>query len=308
VDNQPHITVIRAGVATTIQDLGRYGFRNIGMPVAGAMDCYSFKQANYLVGNPFGTACIECTLSGPTLQFSHACCIAVTGACMHPTLNDQPVPLNRTIRVNRNDVLKLQSCEMGCRSYIAVTGGFNVEPQMGSLSTYSRAGIGGVNGAMLVEGDKIPYFTSNSFEQLSLPDNVIFKAASHYKLRILAGPEFERVSDIGRELLLNSNFDVTVLTDRMGCRLDGPTIEHKDNADILSAPVQSGTVQLPSNGQPMILLADSQTTGGYTRIASVAAIDFPILGQLRPGNRVSFEEIGLAKAHALYRRQNKDFA
>jgi len=308
MSNQPYITVIKPGVATTIQDLGRYGARNIGMPVAGAMDSYSFKQANYLVGNPFDSACIECTLNGPVLQFSDECSIAITGADMYPTLNGQPVPMNKTIQLKKHDLLELQSCAMGCRSYVAVAGGFDIKPQMGSVSTYTRAGIGGVNGSALGEGDTIPYLTTKKCDSLSLPDNVTFKAASHYKLRILSGPEFDEITNIGRDTFLNSNYDVTVQTDRMGCRLDGPTIPHKECADILSAPVQFGTVQLPANGLPMILLADSQTTGGYTRIANVASIDFPILGQLRPGNTVSFTMIDLAESQALYRRQNKDFS
>ncbi len=308
MSSQPFITVVEAGLSTSIQDLGRYGHRHIGMPTAGAMDSYSFKQANYLVGNPIDTACLECTLVGPTLLFSDECSIAITGADMSVSVDGERIPLNQTVNIAKGSTLSFKSCGKGCRTYLAVSGGFSIKPQLGSVSTYSRACIGGINGAVLKKGDKLGC-SSNSIASISrkLPERVAFMASSHYRLRVIVGPEFNAFTKPGVNSFLNSDYTVSAELDRMGCRLNGAKIEHNESADILSASVQFGTVQVPANGLPIILLADSQTTGGYTRIANVASIDLPILGQLRPGNTISFELIELSVALELFRHQNKDF-
>ena len=307
--NRAEITVLRPGLATSIQDLGRYGYRNIGMPVSGAMDSYSFKQANYLIGNSCDTACLEVTLTGPTLQFNRACSIAITGADMKPTLNGQPIPLGETIKVPAHGILQLYNCAHGCRSYIAVTGGFAIKSQMGSLSTYARARIGGVHGSVLAVGDTIPYSVDClTMTKRILPRRILFHATTHYRIRVLRGPEFTSLVGASLDCLQTGNYTVSTDLDRMGCRLRGPELHHEGHADIISAPVQFGTIQLPANCQPIILLADAQTTGGYARIANVASIDLPILGQLRPGNTVTFELIDLDFAQELYRIQNQFYS
>lgn len=308
MSDMTHVTVIDPGFSTSIQDLGRYGYRNIGMPVAGAMDSYSFKQANWLVGNSFDTACIECTLVGPTLEFRGGCQIAITGADMRPTLDGGVVELNRTNEVKGGSVLKLEGCTLGCRSYIAIAGGFDIEPQMGSVATYTRAKVGGISGVPLSKGNALSYYVNpTAVTPRVLPQNFAIGLSNSYRLRVLRGPEFDQITSSSLDLLFREQYIVSTELDRMGCRLDGVELNHKGAADIISAPVQFGTIQLPADGQPIILLADSQTTGGYTRIANVATIDLPILGQLRAGNKISFENIDIEPAQKLFREQNSHF-
>ncbi|TFH50186.1 MAG: biotin-dependent carboxyltransferase [Bacteroidia bacterium] len=293
--------IISPGMLTTVQDEGRYGFQRYGMPVAGAMDSFSLRLANRLVGNKPGAACLEATFSGPEMHFTGDGAIALTGADMSPAINGIPVSLNRTIMVKHGDRLGFTGLKNGFRTYIAFAGGIEVPVVMGSRSTYLRAGIGGMEGRALKAGDVIPLGEVKGKPGLRhLPDGVIPPCISDQVIRIISGPEAYRFEIEGIRSFLTSEYRITVQSDRMGYRLSGMAIKHKEaGADIVSAGISPGTVQVPGNGQPIILMADRQTSGGYTRIANVITADLHLLAQMKPGDTIHFRETTIEKAQEI---------
>jgi len=311
------VIVHKAGLLTTVQDKGRYGYQRYGMPVSGAMDVFSLELANLLVGNDPGNACLEATISGPELEFTNATWVAITGANMDPHLNDQGIPMNTAIDVKSGDKLGFRGLKSGCRSYIAFAGGIAVPPVMGSRSTYIRAGIGGHQGRALIQGDELPLGETvplSPFGQLStdrakikpwlqkLPEGLIPEYKHEQTIRIIPGSEANYFELSGLRSLLSTEYKVTAQSDRMGYRLSGEPIRHKEGmTNIISAGISLGTVQVPGDGQPIILMADRQTSGGYARIANVITVDLTILAQMRPGDKVHFKETTLEIAQQLYR-------
>lgn len=277
------------------------------MPVAGAMDTFSLHLANVLVGNNPTLACLEITLTGPRIIFKNSGAVAITGADMNPCKNGKPVPQNKTIVVNSGDILSFSGLKNGFRSYIAFAGGINVPPVMGSRSTYLRAKIGGFEGRALIAGDELPLGEiSGKIRIKEIPRELLPRYRSSQILQIIPGPEVRRFELESIRHFLTCEYKVTDQSDRMGYRLHGREIEQlTENADIISAGVSFGTIQIPGNGQPIILLADRQTTGGYTRIANIASIDFTLLAQLKPGDRIRFREISLEKSQELYLERQK---
>ncbi|MFA5848489.1 MAG: biotin-dependent carboxyltransferase family protein [Bacteroidales bacterium] len=300
------IIIEKAGLLSTIQDCGRVGYQRFGMPISGAMDVYSLKFANIIVGNEPGAAAIEATLIGPEIFFPADTVFSVCGSGMTPSVNGNAVPMYVAISAKRGDKLTFSALGYGCRAYIAFAGGLDVPLIMGSRSTYLRAKIGGLNGRALVAGDRIPLGTTDTYgisgiiaRQQSQPQFHIPEYQSEQPIRIIPGPEVKRLGFDGIRTLLTSEFQITGQSDRMGIRLSGPTIQIKTGAgghDIISAGISPGTIQLPGNGQPIILMADRQTTGGYARIANVASIDLTRVAQLRPGDKIRFQEISIKKA------------
>ncbi len=310
------IQVIRPGLLATIQDLGRYGFQQYGVIVSGAMDMFSLRIANLLVGNEEGEAAIEVTLMGTTIQFKEDRVISITGGNLKPTIDEKPVPLWRPILVKENSVLSFTGCESGCRAYIAVAGGLTVPEVMDSKSTYLRGEIGGFKGRALQEGDMI-FFAKENDDSIKLKKMLqaklkgdFFAAADWYvpveqymskkSLRVVKGPEFDLFSGKSQQQFFEQEFQITPQSDRMGYRLFGPSLQLKKSFELLSEAVANGTIQVPSDGNPIVLLADRQTTGGYPRIGQIAAVDLPIIAQLKPGDRVRFQEITLVQAEKLY--------
>ena len=288
------IKIHKPGLLTTIQDLGRFGFQQYGMPVSGAMDTYSLKLANVLVGNKSGEACLEATAIGPQIEFSSETFIAICGADMQAEINGNEVEMYKTISVKSGDKLSFKGLKRGFRTYISFVGGLDVPIVMNSKSTYLRGKIGGFKGRPLKIGDEL--------EIGSLSSNIDIKEATkdqipiykdHLTARIIAGPESDYFTVKGLANFLHSEFRLTDQCDRMGYRLSGEKIEHKLSADIISSGIAFGTIQVPAHGEPIIMMADRQTTGGYTRIANVVSADLPYLAQLQPGDTIRFQEAKL---------------
>lgn len=292
------IEVLHPGLLTTVQDLGRTGYQRFGVSVSGAVDPRSAAVANILAGNPDSEAVLECTVLGPQLRFDAPAVIAVTGADLGPTLDGVPVENYRALRVQAGQTLRFTGPKCGCRAYLAVSGGLDVPEVMGSRSTYMKAKIGGWHGRKLEKGDVLPLRAPGT-EPKALENRALapeFRGRSEYTLRVVMGPQDDAFTPGGVSAFLSGVYTVTPEFDRMGCRMEGPEIEHNGSADILSDGIAFGAVQVPDSGQPIVMLADRQTTGGYTKIANVISADFRLLGQLKSGDRVRFEKVSLAAA------------
>ena len=302
--------IIEAGPCTTVQDRGRYGYQRYGMPVAGAMDDFSYKMANLLVGNEAGAAVLEYTFQGPAIKFFDGAIIAVTGARAPVYLNGCLLPDWQSFFVPGGSVLSFARVEQGARSYIAFQGGLQVEEKLKSRSTYLRGEFGGYQGRKLKKDDCLEFYgqpQKTDYTCRYLPEKFIPDYPSEVEVRIILGPQVEYFSEEGAENFLKCRYKVTEQADRMGYRLEGPEIKHKDGADIISDGVAAGSIQVPGHQQPIILLADCQTTGGYPKIATVISVDLAKIAQLKPGDIISFREIELAEAHRLLEEREKLF-
>lgn len=302
------VKIIEPGPLTTIQDKGRNGYQQFGMPVAGAMDLFSYRMANLLVENEDGAAAMEFTLMGPKMEFLEDTVIAITGAETVPLINDKPVPLWQSSFVPKGSVLSFQGIKSGLRGYIAMGGGINVPQIMGSRSTYLRGNIGGFRGRKLAAGDIIkinnsPSTSSSNYKKLRLPKKFIPIINKSATIRVILGPQDELFKQESINTFLSSHYEISVESDRMGYRLSGPIIEHKESADIISDGIPPGAIQVPGHGQPIIMLSDRQTTGGYPKIATVISTDLNILAQLMPGSTIRFKPATLEEAHHALRIQ-----
>lgn len=295
------IEVIKPGMYTTIQDGGRFNHQKSGVPVSGAMDLFSLKTANMLVGNREDEACFEITLIGPQLRFEGDTLLAITGGDMSPKLNGQDVDMWSTLRVSCGDVLSFGALKCGCRSYMAVAGGIEVPVVLGSKSTYARGKIGGFEGRALRQGDNIKTGScTNTRILIKLPEDLIPIYKNETTIKVILGPQEEYFTQEGIQTFLNSIYTVTNEADRMGYRMDGPGIAHKNGADIVSDGIAPGSIQVPGHGFPIIMMADRQTTGGYTKIATVITPDINLIGQAKPGDKISFKAISIQEAHDEY--------
>jgi len=293
------VEVIRPGLLTTVQDSGRYGYQQYGVPVCGAMDGYAFTVANLLVGNNEWDACLEISLLGPCLRVLGDTVVAVTGADLNPTVNDKPLSMWEAARVRCGDIISFGEPGTGCRSYLAIAGGIDVPEVMGSRSTYVRSRLGGLDGRPIRSGDSLHTGGSRPVLTAKLPRQYIPELMAENTLRVILGPQHDRFTEKGIHTFLSSEYTVTAQADRMGCRLEGPPIEHIHGADIVSDGIPPGAVQVPADGLPIVLLADRQTTGGYTKIATVSTIDLSKVAQAQLGDRVRFSEITRSEAHRL---------
>ena len=286
--------VLEPGPFTTIQDSGRYGYQQFGIPVSGALDTFSYLAANVLVGNPDNAAGLEITFMGPRLEALSDALVAVTGAEVPLFVNDQPQAMWTSFRVRRGDVINMKASPRGVRAYLAVAGGLLVPQVMGSRSTYTGGKIGGLDGRPLARGDRLHGGSPVSLNRVvSLPEDLRPKFSTEVTLRVLPGPQ-DDYFDTGLKVFFNSVFTVTSKADRMGYRLDGPIIEPKDGVplSIISEPSLSGAVQIPTDGQPIILLVE-QTASGYAKIATIITADLDVVAQARPGDKVRFARVDL---------------
>ena len=299
------IRILKGGMLTTVQDLGRTGYQSQGFSVAGVMDVRSFKIANLLLDNPENEAVLEFTLIGPTLEFTSATIIAITGGDFQPTINGEPAPMYTAIYMNKGDILKFGSARTGSRGYIAFSSYLDVPVVMGSRCTNMKSKIGGFKGRKLQAGDYmnfrikrryLPFFLSRKLE----PDNF---DRDDETLRVVMGPQDDKFSKQGIETFLSTEYTVTSEFDRMGCRLDGAYIAPKESSDIISDGIAFGSIQVPSHGKPIILLADRQTTGGYAKIATVASVDIPKLVQRKTDHKIRFKAITVQEAQELYKKE-----
>jgi antagonist of KipI len=298
------MNVARAGLLTTVQDLGRRGHRASGVPLSGPMDPFAFRVANLLAGNPEDAAALEITLGGPELEFSAAARIALCGA------DFSGLPSWRPLIVQPGERVRFGECRKGCRAYLAIAGGISVPPVMGSRSTYLRGGFGGFNGRALRDGDRLEIGNGPAGPASGGPAGSFFVAPSI--LHMYSGPPVVRAVR-GAQAdefagLYSEEFKVTPKSDRMGLRLSGTAIMRRSLVELPSVAVAPGTIQVPPDGQPIVLMADAQSIGGYPQAAHVASVDLPILAQLRPGDSLRFHEVALDEAQLLLLKREHELA
>lgn len=294
------------GVLTTIQDEGRYGYEQFGMSPAGPMDGTAFRTANILVGNPEGESALEATVLGPALRFDQDNVIAVTGADMAPALNGQPCPMYQAVSVKAGDQLKLGAAKTGCRAYIAFAGGLDVPPVMGSRATALQNKVGGYQGRKLAKGDAVGFRTPNPSLPLPRTAPVPAPAGREVTIRVILGPQDDMFTKEGLDTFLSQPYTVSKDFDRMGCRLEGPVIQHKTDGNIISDGMVTGAIQVPTSGQPIIMLTERQTVGGYTKIATVVSTDLPLVGQRKTGDVIRFQAVSVEEAHRAWRETNRE--
>ena len=294
--------VLSPGPMTTVQDYGRHGYVASGIGVSGVMDQDAYEAANYLVGNKHGEAVLEATLMGPSIQFDADCICAVTGADMGTKIGNKPVEPYRPFWVQSGQVLTMGYAQTGCRGYLAVQGGFDVPVVMGSRSTNLKCALGGYEGRALKAGDvlEVPDESRSTVMDRKRRQPVYEQEVT---VRVIPGPQADAFPEKGFRTLWEQSFSVSAKSDRMGLRLDGPVIETKEGSDIVSDGIALGAIQVTSGGQPIILLADRQTTGGYAKIGTVCSFDIPKLAQLKPGGIIHFEEITVEAAQRLLKRK-----
>lgn len=298
--------VLKPGLFTTVQDLGRYGYLKYGIPISGAMDTFSLVTANLLVENNPNDACLEITLIGPELQTLTKTQVAITGGAVSAKINGQCIPMWRTLEVQESDIISFGKMESGCRAYFSIRGGISTSLVIGSRSTYVRGGFGGIEGRQLKTGDIVEGFDTNpSKAGYSMQEELMPQFTGQFKAHAILGPQADVFTEKGINTFLSSSYKVTPEADRMGYRLEGPTIEHKAKADIVSDALLPGAVQVPKNGKPIIIMRDAQTTGGYSKIAVVITPDVSSLGQARPNDTVEFLEVTLQQAYEKMREYNK---
>ncbi|WP_078553236.1 biotin-dependent carboxyltransferase family protein [Bacillus alkalicellulosilyticus] len=291
----------KPGLYTTVQDGGRVGFQKSGIVVSGAMDTYAYRMSNLLVGNVSYEAVLEVTLMGPTIEIVEDAVLSICGGNLSPTLDGQPIEMWKAFRVKKNQTLSFGKPQSGARAYIAFQGGLSLPNVLGSYSTYEKATIGGVEGRALQKGDvlyQIPTQTSIRLRKCSNSLIPTYKKKS--RIRVIAGPDEDRFTSSGRQTFWEHEYEVSVQSDRMGYRLVGPKIEHQTSANILSDAVTFGTIQVPDDGYPIIMMADRQTTGGYTRIGTIISVDLPYVAQMKQGDVLQFEQVSVETAQQLY--------
>lgn len=292
-----HLLIERPGLFSSLQDFGRFGYQHFGISASGAMDTVSMQAANALVGNAPGEAVIEMTLLGLTaVMKADRCRLALAGADMPLAINGRPAEAWRAHELGEGDRIEIGSARTGMRACLAIAGGFDIAPTLGSLSTHSRSGIGGLDGRALRAGDLLPLKGAPPAPLLALPPE--HRPAGAGPIRVVLGPQDDFFTPAGIETFLGSDYRVSEKIDRMGAQLDGPPIEHADGFNIVSDGIMNGSIQVPGNGRPLVLLADRQTTGGYPKIATVIEPDLPRLGQRRPGDIVRFRKVTAEEAEA----------
>ncbi len=295
------LRVEEPGAQTTVQDLGRVGQLRYGIPPSGPMDRRSFVLANRLVGNADGAAGLECTVLGPRFEAQAACAVAVTGAAMPVTVNGQEAPAWTTLPLAPGDVVKLGPARAGVRAYVAFSGGLDVPEVLGSRATYLRGRLGGLDGRALRRDDVLRLFPAPPPPIRRAPAAAVPDFTAEPEIRVVLGPQADRFTDEGIRALLTSAWEMLPQSDRMGARLRGPRITHTGGHDIISDGIALGSIQVPGDGQPIALLVDRQSTGGYTKVATVVSVDVGRIGQVKPGQRLRLRAITLAEAHGALR-------
>ena len=300
------LQLIDPGLLTTVQDRGRYGYQRYGVPVSGAMDVFALRVANLLVGNDEDAAALEMTVLGPRIRFLTSVSIAVTGGDLDPYVDDEPLPMWRSAVAPEGSVLTFQGARDGVRSYLAVSGGIDVPIVMGSRSTYLKGAIGGLEGRALRAADVLRTMPAEADAELvdrALPHGFVVPAYGHqHEIRVVLGPQDKAFTADGIATFLGSEYSVSINSDRMGYRLEGPSIEHASRADLVSDGTPLGAVQVPGDGSPIILLADRGTTGGYTKIATVISADVDRLAQAMPSDTVRFKSVTVEEGQSISRR------
>lgn len=307
------LKMLKSGLQTTVQDLGRTGFQKYGVIASGAMDPYAHRLANLLVGNNEQAATLEITLVGPVIEFMEDALIALCGGDLSPQLDGDAIRTWRTLTVRKGSTLTFGEPRLGTRCYLAISGGIDVPPVMGSRSTYLRAKIGGFQGRALKKGDELPVgpitpqqtalqqHSENEFDWLLAPVRYFEEPV----IRMMPGRQFDLFDEDSQKRIFSEAFAVSANSDRMGYRLKGASLSLETPAELISEAVAFGSVQVPADGNPIILLADRQTTGGYPKIGQVASVDLPLISQLKQGQQLRFKPISLADAQQRWIEQEQ---
>ncbi len=299
------IFVENGGILTTVQDAGRFGYQQYGVSPAGPMDSRSFCLANILAGNDRSEGGLEISFMGPRLRFRKGNVIAVTGGDLSPKINGAEIPMYQAVAVAEGDVLSFGGMRNGCRGYIAFAGGLDVPVVMGSKSTLLRNKLGGIQGRKLQKGDEIGFVNPKSMlpdmEKRKIPQEVF--PAKEVVLRVVTGPQDDEFTERGLKNFFWHSGVISNEYDRMGCRIECDPIEHKGDGNINTDGISLGSIQVPTNGKPIIMLADRQSTGGYAKIGTVVTVDLPLLTQSMPGMKIRFIRVSLNLAQDLYIRQ-----
>ncbi|BFT69901.1 biotin-dependent carboxyltransferase family protein [Paenibacillus sp. P36] len=298
--------IIKPGMLSILQDQGRYGYRQFGVIASGPMDFFAHQAANILVGNTADAAVLEITLNGPSMVAQSDMLIALCGADLEADVEGRRVPLWRSFFIQKGEQLNFRYAVKGCRAYLAVHGGFAADVSMGSTSTYLRAGIGGHDGRALQAGDELKLSSAGkaaaNFHNRSVSGEVTPFIRPNYEdnpvVGIVWGKEAEHFAKSVKAKFLARSFTVTPQSDRMGYRLEGKPLSLKRGIphEMISEAVVPGTIQVPPSGQPILLLSDCQTTGGYPRIAHVITAHLPLIAQVKPGGKLRFREVSLREA------------
>lgn len=313
------ITILKPGMMSSLQDLGRWGFQQFGVPIGGAMDRVSASLANIICGNDENEAVIEMTLHGTSFMFNEAAYCAIVGGGCKAFVGDEELPFNRLLWIPAFSIIRTTASAEGCRSYLAVSGGFNVKKVLGSASTYTPSGIGGLEGRNLATGDMLSFKREQVLQASStlkmLPSGI---GISHWHtadlvettpgvvtLHAIKGPEFDLFNSSSQENIFRSEFTISSQSNRMEYRLEGKKYSLEQQTEMVSTAVTTGIVQVTHQGDPIILMADAQTIGGYPRIARICAADIPLLAQTRPGGNIRFKEISEEESSDRYKELSR---
>jgi antagonist of KipI len=306
--------VTRAGFVTSVQDLGRTGFREFGVSLGGALDPFGLRVANLLVGNDEGAAGLEMTLGGLLLRFEEERVVAWCGGDFDVRIGSRVLPAGHSGSVSAGEELKIGAPKAGCRSWLSISGGIDVEPVLGSRSTDLRAGFGGFEGRSLRDGDVLPLgmwpgspTPATGISSWTAPHDWVSPAKPKTILRFIRGVDWNRFDASTLQRLTSEAFAVSPDSDRMGLRLEGPELKRADASDMISEAVAPGTIQVPPSGKPILLLGDCQTIGGYPKMAHVITVDLGLAAQLRAGDHLHFSEVSLTDAHRLLLEREHEF-
>jgi biotin-dependent carboxylase-like uncharacterized protein len=299
------LKVLTPGLHTTVQDLGRIGWQALGVPVSGALDDFSLRLGNALVGNPAETAALEIMHSGPSFEVAaDTVRVAVAGLGAALAIEGERgrvVPAWQSVTLVRGAVFQVVLGRESVCAYLAVEGGVAVPLVLGSASTYLRAGLGGFGGRSLRQGDLVPLAVERASDRPEQRLPAPLPATADQPFRVILGPQQEYFTEEAVATLLDAEFRISTSADRMGMRLDGPRLHHHHGWDIVSDAIATGAIQVPGSGQPILLLADHQTTGGYPKIATVISADLPAVGRRRPGDAIRFAAVTVAESEQLAR-------
>jgi antagonist of KipI len=305
--------VTRAGFLTSVQDLGRTGFRQFGVSTSGALDSFALRVANLLVGNDEGAAGLEITLGGLQLRFEDERIVAWCGGEFDVQIGSRALPAGHVAHLQAGDELKFGRAQIGCRCWLAILGGIEVPVVLGSRSTDLRANFGGLEDRRLRDGDVLPLLTrpgspipATGISSWSAPHDWASPASRHPSLHFIRGVDWNRFNDVTIQRFTQHEFTVSPDSDRMGVRFDGSELKREVETDLISEAVAPGTIQVPPSGKPILLLGDCQTIGGYPKIAHVITVDLGIAAQLRAGDGVRFFEVSLQDAHRLLLERERD--
>lgn len=300
------LEVIDVSGLATIQDSGRKGWRRFGVPTSGPMDIFAFRAANALAGNPSNFAVVEIGLGDITFRALQDCIIAVTGTGYNLAIYLWEFPLWSSFFVHSGWTIRFNKMDNGIWAYLAIAGGVQTQPVLGSRSTYLRGVFGGLEGRQLQVGDRIPtgrpLYALDGLAARTLPIEARPSYSDHPVIDVVMGPQTKYFSNESIQTFLSSDYSVSLTSDRMGYRLEGPPLTQRGKTELISEGMTFGAIQVPASGQPIVMMADCPTTGGYPKIAAVTSADLPLLAQCVPNKpRISFQETTIAKAQKKYR-------